>query len=326
MSHAEDAQSFKMFEQGLGLIEEGKIDEALQVARILEERCFTGCFDLDYRAHLARGEEVEGLQALERGTQVAPDAWYLWKLIGIHHSDREAWDEARTAFGKALANQWVDPSDIHCNLAVLESRAQRPAEARAHIAQISEPNAFAFARTIEIDLLQQEERFDEALAAARAWLEGYPDGDLGLRAEVFAKIADVLRLSGSDDVAVEAELNHAIELDNANPKAARIIREIGHETSAAAKMWRLLVQGIIRTPMPATDEGRQPFGFVTAWFVVADDIDQAMGFIRRFEPAERHESLKVADAEEIQPAPEALLGVYERRGGYSCFPLDNSGE
>jgi tetratricopeptide (TPR) repeat protein len=324
--HTEDSQSLAMFEQGLGLIGEGKIDEALAIARQLEERRFTGCFELDYRAHLARGEEGSALEALEHGVKTAPEVWYLWKLIGIHHSDREAWDASRAAFEKALACPWVDTSDIHCNLAILESRGERPQEARSHIEQVVEPGALAFARTVEIDLLRGEGRAREAITAGRAWLEEQSEGDQALRAEVHAKVAEALRLAGEDAESVEAELSKGIALDNSNPRGARIVRELRGAQSRTAQMWRLVVQGIVRTAMPATDEGRKPFGFFTTWFVVAEDQEQAMGFIRRFEPEERYAELKVGDAVAIQPAGDALLGVYEQRGGYTCFPLDQSPE
>jgi len=317
MTETPNQDPFQLYQRGMQLVQQGEIDQALDVAQALEERRFTGCFEIEYQANLAQGYEADALAALERGAQLVPDAWYLWKLIGIHHSDREAWPEARAALGQALACPSADPSDIHCNLAVVESRAGCAAAAREHLEQVSEPNAVAFAKTIEIDLLMTEQRFDDAVREARAWLEANEEADRALQAEVRAKIAEAHWLGGKDARLAEAELAKAILLDNANARLARIRREIRGERSADAKMWRLLVQGVVHG-MGADAK----LGFYTTYFVVAENESQALRFVEPFEPAEYHSELKIAEAEVVQPAGDALLGVYEKRGGYAAFPLE----
>lgn len=317
MTETPNQDLFQLYQHGMQLVQKGEVEQAFDVAQALEERRFTGCFEVEYQAHLALGHEADALAALERGAQLVPDAWYLWKLVGIHHSDRERWQEARDALGQALACPSVDPSDIHCNLAVVESRAGCAEAAREHLAQVSEPNARAFAKTIELDLLVAEERYGDAVREARAWLEENEEGDRSMQAEVRAKIADALWRGEKNAQLAEAELAKAVLLDNSNARLARIRREIRGKRSADAKMWRMVVRGVVR----GMDEGAK-LGFYTNYFVVAENEDQALRFIEPFEPAEYHSELKITEAEVVQPAGDALLGVYEKRGGYAAFPLE----
>ena len=75
----------------------------------------------------------------------------------------------------------------------------------------------------------------------------------------------------------------------------------------------------------AWDEGDGPLGFYTSYDVVADSVEEALRLLKRFEPREIRDSVRVESCEDVEARPDERKGVY-RISGYSLFPLEGDDE
>lgn len=108
-------------------------------------------------------------------------------------------------------------------------------------------------------------------------------------------------------------------MNKENRRAAWLLREILDERSPEAKAWRITVEG--RWAQPYEDSDKD-YGFFATYTVVADTPEEALEFIRPFEPEEVRFTLKLNTAVDIEPQPDNPKGVYEAVGAYQFFPLD----
>jgi hypothetical protein len=115
------------------------------------------------------------------------------------------------------------------------------------------------------------------------------------------------------------EAHEAVALDKSNRRAAWLIREIIDERSDLAKRWRVVVEG--RWAQQFDDSG-QDYGFMATYVVVADTPEEAMEYIRPFEPEEVRFTLTLNSAVDIEDQPDIPKGVYEAVVPYHFFPLD----
>src|SRR5262245_15132035 len=143
----------KLWQKGKTLLAEGSYREALGVARELEEKRYSGAFDLAAQAHAALGELPQAIEVLERGVAAAPDVWLNWQLLGNLRSDAGKFDEAAEAYERALGCEAVWASAVRLNQAILAERRDRFSEAldfidRVQDAELEIPKADVKARLL----------------------------------------------------------------------------------------------------------------------------------------------------------------------------------
>jgi hypothetical protein len=100
----------------------------------------------------------------------------------------------------------------------------------------------------------------------------------------------------------------AIELNKKQEKASWLIREIEGKFSKESKYFRIMIQGI--WPQPIEGDRDKP-GFYTSYDVIADTLEEAMAYIKRFEPRDTHHTLKVEENEILGKYPRSPQGVYD---------------
>jgi hypothetical protein len=106
-------------------------------------------------------------------------------------------------------------------------------------------------------------------------------------------------------------LIETISWDNKNPDAQWLFREMNKESDYSnAKTLRVMIEGKWDEPF---EEGEEIEGFLVNYDVVAENEDEAMEFIRFFEPPEIHDSLKINEVEIIKSKkqPKGIYGVSE---------------
>ena len=99
----------------------------------------------------------------------------------------------------------------------------------------------------------------------------------------------------------------AIGLHRTQWAALWLIREVEAQYSREARHFRFLLTG--RGPLPA-DSPAPGAAFRTRYDVVADTLEEAFGYARRFEPPAVHESLIVTACKVLDSRPEDPKGVY----------------
>src|SRR5437899_2861200 len=119
----------ELYEEGLARLDRFELDGALRIGKALKKRRHTSAFEILARAYQGKDEAEKAVEVLEEGVSVAPALAALWEQLGCYYSDLERYDEAESAFRRALEGEGVDRSSTLLNQAVLYSRMGRPAEA-----------------------------------------------------------------------------------------------------------------------------------------------------------------------------------------------------
>lgn len=131
------AEAEELMERGFSLLHDEKLLQAFDLGRELEERQFSGGFELQATALNRLNRRDEAIETLERGVSIVPDVWLLWQLLGNFRSDAGNYDGAFGAYEKAAA-LGGDPLSIAYNYANALLLADRPTEARAKLQPIVE--------------------------------------------------------------------------------------------------------------------------------------------------------------------------------------------
>ena len=108
----------------------------------------------------------------------------------------------------------------------------------------------------------------------------------------------------------------AIRLDKKNEDAQWLLREMRRcDDPVESNSYELLIHGPWRGDV--FPEARPALGFFTQYQVVAQDLDEALTFIREFEPKEIHNALKIDEvlAQDRCLEPKGVYGT----SGYSFY-------
>jgi hypothetical protein len=168
-------------------------------------------------------------------------------------------------------------------------------------------------------LLNRAGRFADCVAEGERVLSSEPrsDGFEKKLAGVHAELAAASwRLRRDRDLAL-AHAWKAIGLDTRQPTAAWVVRDVAHALSPTSRLMRVMIRG--RWSVPVEGETEPP-GFFATYDVVADTADEALAFIRPFEPEGVRDTLAVEECTPGEAVPDEPKGVYEARGGHTFFP------
>ena len=125
-----------------------------------------------------------------------------------------------------------------------------------------------------------------------------------------------------DQGQAEFYLKEAISWDNKSQEVQLLFREMNEETDfSKTKYHKIMVEGKWDEPF---EEGEEIEGFLVNYSVMADDENEALEFIKYFEPPEIHDSLKITEVEILKSPkqPKGVYGVSE----YFFFKEDESTE
>ncbi len=130
---------------------------------------------------------------------------------------------------------------------------------------------------------------------------------------ICSSLSSVYRQQGESQKAMDFAWK-AIDIFKGNEQAAWLIREIEGILSINSKYFRLMIEGVWNTPF---DGYQQCPGFFISYDVVAEDQEEAVFFIKRFEPVGVRNRIAIQDVDTLKPSPELPKGVYFTSG--YCF-------
>jgi tetratricopeptide (TPR) repeat protein len=306
----------QLSDRGFALLELREWDEALAVARELEERRFSAAFDIAAQAHAGLGDLEAAVAVLERGVGLAPGAWANWQLLGNYRSDLERYDEAAEAYERALGCPGVWEGSVRLNQAVLEGRRGRFEEMLAHLEAVEDDDLALVVAEHRVHGLAELGRNEEAEEAGLAAIEGpFDPGTEGpTKARIAARVGALRRTRGDDPEEVRRFAHASLRLDGASPAILALIRELDDERSPAARYWRLVADARIAPEDPRHAELR---GYFVTYDVVADSPEEALGYVRAFEeffPEGKPAAWSVSEFVDMEPRPDDPKGVYWRTG------------
>ena len=322
MSESEEEMQKLIFE-GFGALEIADFERALRAARELHNYDHTAAYEIEARARWEMGDHDRAIDVLKEGVDVAPELFILWDYLASFLSDEDRFDEALQAYYRS--RECVDaPVDaIDFNIAIVYQRQGRHERALALLDTIapSETLPKEIIDSAKAHSLNDTGKHADALTLTAASLSSIQEDDEvdpEAVATIMSEHAYALWVLGIHEAAYE-EAFEAIALDKSNERAAWLIREIADEKSETAKGWRIVVEG--RWPQPFEDSDKD-YGFYANYTVVADTPEEALEYIRAFEPEELRFTLKINSAVDLEPQADAPKGVYDAIAAYQFFPLD----
>ena len=307
-------QTNSLVDEGFKHLHARQFQEALDVARKLEDlQCFAG-FELAALAHKGMGDREKAVRVLQRGVKEASEVWSDWQLLGNSFSDLDCADEAEAAYERALQckDPWAD--SIHLNKAVLASRQERFDEALELLARIADCELRFHATEHRINILRRLDRTDEAATIAEAILaeDHGKEGDTESLARTAAMLGRIHLQQGRDRTQLRTRI--LTWMDQYRRDCAplmAVLRDVDGLWSDRARSFKLTVN--ISFPDDHLLRAESA-GFCVVCDVVADDLDEALYFVRRLEADEMGETFAIDRHRESEADPKLLKGVYWRSG------------
>jgi len=323
----DDVALQRLIFEGFGALEIGEFERALRAARELREMEHVAAFEIEARARWGLEDHEQAIQVLEEGVEIAPEVYVLWDYLASYLSDEGRYEEALQAYYRSRSCEDAPEGAVDFNIAVIYQRQGRHERALALIDTIPPTDALPLivldgARCFSLNEVGKNADAMTRAAAILNQIGEDDDVDPEAVARIMSEHAYALLILGIHEAAY-LEAIEAVEFDKANSRAAWLIREISDERSPDAKAWRIVVEG--KWPQPFNDSEKD-YGFFANYTVVADSADEALEYVRPFEPEEVRFTLKINSAVDLEPQPEAQKGVYEAVAAYYFFPLDGEDE
>jgi predicted Zn-dependent protease len=314
-----------LMEAGFAAINNSETEKAINIGKKLKKMRHTSAFEILALAYLNDDKTKKAIKILKKGVDIAPDLWILWQLLGNTYSDINKFNHAQRCYQKAIECDENDRNSILYNSALAYARNGDNDQYEKQISRIS------------LQELHERNRFDLLLhvvsenisiflkkgfhSKARKLAEQYINIDI-VKSEYYSEYSNLLALYAeslwrlNETHTAVKYLHEAVMLDKLNSKAIWLFRELDNISSETAKYFNILVRG--EWPEPFEGESIKP-GFFTSYKVVAENLNHALDFIKKFESPETYNSIKVEESEILDANPKVLLGVYETTG-YSLFP------
>lgn len=307
-----------LFEEGMELLEDGELEEAMEIGRRLQRLRWTGNFELRAAVHEKRGELYKAIEVLREGIDFARGPWMLFSRLGNYLSDAGKYEEALETYEKGLAVEGADETVFRLNKAIVLGRMDRREEALTEYRKLES----------QIDPCGPSEQIYWHLKAAIA-RELFDSGDDQELLQLCERLSGELEIT--DDFAEEkARLTaaYACSLARQNKAAASYrwwSKSVNFDANtwlakwqkrqwllernkAGGKVYQVLVEG--EWPYDFADSGA-PLGFIRRYDVAADDPKQGFEFLKDFEPEEIRGSLTLVEFEVREEKTDQPKGVYE---------------
>jgi len=314
------SKSEKLMNKGFEALEVFDNEEALEIGKKLLKLKHTSGFEILAIAQYRDGKVQEAIEILKEGVIVGPEIWDLWQLLGNYNSESEDYEEAQQCFSKALGCEYRDSNSINYNSSIAFSREGKVEHARRKIDVVDieeiekegDTKLFALVAAQKVRVLNELGKLEEA----KEFLGEVSDkiGDISAFASEMSLLlsahAHTLLLMGNREESL-LHLWRSIEFDKKNQDAAYLIREIENIFSEDAKYFRCMVEGVWHESF---DDGKENPGFYCNYDVVAASLDQALKFVKRFEPVSVQDDLKIVESEILDEKCKDPLGVYSSDG------------
>lgn len=308
-----------LMEEGFALLEEGFFERALKIGDKLLKKKHTAGFEIKARAWWELGNTQKAIETLEEGLKVAPEIWVFWDMLGKIYSDEAQFQDALAAFQQVFQFPDADPNGNHYNIALTYHRMGEPDLAERELAnmQVSEDHIlFLYRETLRAAIATESGQFGNTLQIAHAILN-HPLSQLVEPYELaplYTSLTKALYNLEGDTPKMREALQKAVQCDKSWMGIQDFIRELRNQTSDSAYRFRVMIEG--RRQM---EPNRSPMGYFATYYCVADSPEEALEFIREFEPEEERSGLKISEQQLLDPALDELKGVYWAERGYTFF-------
>jgi tetratricopeptide (TPR) repeat protein len=315
MSQLESAQ--QLMDEAFKCLERFDSGAAEKLGKQLLEMRYSGGFEILALAYEQRGELEQALAVLDQAVAVVPKVWSLWQLLGNMRSDLGDYVGAYEAYDSAAQCPDANVNSVMFNKAVVLHREKRYEECLAILGGLSVDHNRLRAQVLRLTVLNDLERYDDALALSReieAALKSFDSSanDFNYQnATLEVGMARALRGSGEDDDKVLPHLFRAVEIDRTHARALKLIREIRNVQPEESLLLRLVISG--KWFEPVDDSGKVP-QFLSTAEVVADNENEALRYAAEFEAPAVRQTLLLDEFTKVAQVERELKGVYRLSG------------
>jgi tetratricopeptide (TPR) repeat protein len=294
-------------------LEVEEFEEALEVARKLEELQFTAGFEIAALAHDGLGDLEAAVRVLHRGVEAAPDCWPNWQLLGNYLSDLDRFEEAEAAYEQALECDEVWEDSLRLNQAILAGRQQRYEQALELLDLVDDPELGLHVAEQWIANLKHMGRNDEAVALAeRTLAENRENEEQG---DTLARTAALLGRIWLDRDHDKEEIRQLVlgwlEVERGCEQLVALLRDLDGQFSETARGFDMTLH--VQLPQGHA-LGDDASGFYVVCNVVADSPEEALEFARRLEPENLRPLLEIEEVRESEVDSQLPKGVYWHSG------------
>lgn len=307
-----------LFEEGMALLREGELEEAMQIGLRLERLRWTGNFELRAAVHEKRNELEKAIEVLRDGIRLAGGPWMLFSRLGNYLSDQRKYDEALEMYLVGAKLDDADQKVFRLNKAIVLGRMGKPEAALKEYRDLESE--------MEPDLVDTRLFWHLKASIARELFDSNRDSELLELCEQLAKNIDQPDDFAEEKARVAAAYSaglarqheeaaslrwwsKAVSLDANTWLAKWQMRQwLLAQHPAGGKVYQLLVEG--EWPYNVVDSGA-PFGFFRRYDVAADSPEQGFEFLKEFEPEEIRNSMSLVEYEIREEATDQPKGVYE---------------
>ncbi len=313
-----------LMHEAYDLIEFEEYDKALAIADRLEQLRYTGAFEIRALVYGDQADYEQAIAVLEEAVDKFPALWRFWNMLGNYYSDMEKYDKAFEMYEAGLKCESTDFIGLQFNYALALLRQRDTDTSLAKLAKIYAHPEFKDVDTamrlrchaLSMSNFNCRKEFRPAIAYfEKLEINDQAKFENGIEwARVLYELAYAHANLQQEDVARDLILS-ALQFDKHNTELQYLLRELRNDQDyEQAQYYRIMVDG--RWHGPIGDDGVVP-GFLTSYDVVADSVEEAMEFIKEFEPREVRDSLSVEECEILESEPQPK-GVYETNG-YSFY-------
>ncbi len=305
-------------------IDSHQLNKAAKIGRKLLDINFSGGFEILALLELENRKTKKAIKILEEGVKKAPNVWILWQLLGNSYSDEKEPEKAQNAYSMALKCPDNDSSSIYLNIAIALSREGKHEQSLEACKNIKSKKMFLKRIALEMSQLNQLGRYDKCILNGEKQIGKIQDG-LGTEEEfnlsnIYSYLASAYWSKCKNTVKSSEFVFKAIELNKTNSDAMWLLREIENNRSADSKYLRIVVEG---KAIGMKIEDSDNIGFFTSYDVVAKDEDEALSYIKRFEPKDVRDTLRISKCKVREKKTRDPKGVYYCNSGYTYFSFES---
>ena len=311
----------KLMKKAINHIDSFELKKAARIGKKLLEMRYTGGFEVLGLVYLKEGKIKKAINVLEKGVKKGPGVWLLWQLLGNSYSDNGQYKKALKSYSKAMKCPHRDKSSIYYNTALVYMRQGRYEDALNKCNDIKRKRMYAKTISLTLEIFNELKQFDECIALGEKSIKEseFKQKDVVDWSSVHAEVARAYWEKSNDrDNALKYTMA-AIDMDKANSNAMWLLREIENRRAKKSKYYRIIIEGKAEG-LEIEDE--DTLCFYANYDVVAENRNEALDYIKRFEPEAVRDSLKIEDCEVLKKKVKDPKGVYCSDIVYWLFPLE----
>lgn len=297
----------RLVDAGFHAYHHGNFEEALQIARRLQQERVHEGFKLAALLCAAQENLESAIQTLEAGLRVFPESWELWTSLGNFHSDKSEYKRARACLERAEKCEGANLDVTRLNLAIVLGREKQFGEALGVLDRVEGLDQAARLLWCRLFFLNG---LDRPIDALRAFWEGrtiVERADLRECAACWCERGTAylkLRRAGRAKVC----FRKAILTDGSYDRGFELLREVDGRSSPNAVSFNAVVKGTYASTVYYRNYG-----------VVCESEGDILGLVRQFEPATTRSFLEVISVRVNGPTSE-LIGVSSISAQFSSQP------